>query len=302
VITEQQLAGVAQRLTGVPGVVGVTLGGSRARRTHEPTSDVDLGLYYRPPLDVGVLRQLAQEFAGPLADVSSPGDWGPWVDGGGWLNIADTPVDWIYRNIDRVRASCTDALAGRFELHFQVGHPFGVPNVAYAAELAVGIILSDPSAQLSDLRETIGNYPPLLRNAMVERLWEATFLLAVLEVVAEAGHRLRRRLPFPGSSALRLRPARPRRSVAHQREGSCPISRPTTERADELRSSGQQHRRIPGDHRRRAGGGDHHRRAALGRCHQSLLSERPVTARRCPNLALATASGKTTPVYRDPLI
>lgn len=176
-ITEQQLAGVAQRLTGVPGVVGVTLGGSRARRTHEPTSDVDLGLYYRPPLDVGVLRQLAQEFAGPLADVSSPGDWGPWVDGGGWLNIADTPVDWIYRNIDRVRASCTDALAGRFELHFQVGHPFGVPNVAYAAELAVGIILSDPSAQLSDLRETIGNYPPLLRNAMVERLWEATFLL-----------------------------------------------------------------------------------------------------------------------------
>ncbi len=82
-ITEQQLAGVAQRLAGVPGVVGVTLGGSRARRTHEPTSDVDLGLYYRPPLDVGALRQLAQEFAGPLADVSSPGDWGPWVDGGG---------------------------------------------------------------------------------------------------------------------------------------------------------------------------------------------------------------------------
>jgi len=42
--------------------------------------------------------------------------------------------------------------------------------------------------------------------------------------------------------------------------------------------------------------------ASTALAYACLLSERPVTARRCPNLALATASGKTTPVYRDPLI
>ncbi len=46
------LRGMAERLTQVGGVVGVVLGGSRARGEHVPESDVDLGLYYRPPLDV----------------------------------------------------------------------------------------------------------------------------------------------------------------------------------------------------------------------------------------------------------
>ena len=44
------LAALAARLVAVDGVVGVLLGGSRARGTHRPDSDVDLGVYYRPPL------------------------------------------------------------------------------------------------------------------------------------------------------------------------------------------------------------------------------------------------------------
>jgi hypothetical protein len=104
----------------VPGVLGVVLAGSRARRGHTAESDVDLGLYYRPPLDVEALGELARRVAGPQARVTAPGEWGRWVDGGGWLRIEHTAVDWIYRDLDRVQRSWRDAQQGRFSWHF---HP-----------------------------------------------------------------------------------------------------------------------------------------------------------------------------------
>jgi len=59
------LAGdLAVRLGGVDGVVGVMLGGSRARGQHSAGSDHDLGLYYRPPLDTGALLALARAVSG----------------------------------------------------------------------------------------------------------------------------------------------------------------------------------------------------------------------------------------------
>ena len=69
-----ELAAIAGRLVGVGGVVGVLLGGSRARGTHHPDSDVDLGVFYRPPLDVDGLAALARELAGPDATVTRPGE------------------------------------------------------------------------------------------------------------------------------------------------------------------------------------------------------------------------------------
>src|SRR3712207_8687536 len=43
------------------------------------------------------------------AVVTAPGGWGPWVDGGGWLTIDGSAVDWIYRDLDRVERSWEDA-------------------------------------------------------------------------------------------------------------------------------------------------------------------------------------------------
>ena len=106
------LAALAERLVAVGGVVGVLLGGSRARGTHHPDSDVDLGVYYRPPLDVDGLAALAREVAGPDATVTRPGDWGPWVDGGAWLSVDGVAVDWVYRDVDRVQTAWRDAQDG----------------------------------------------------------------------------------------------------------------------------------------------------------------------------------------------
>ena len=186
-LDDADLAALAARLTAVPGVVGVTLGGSRARGEAHVDSDVDLGLYYRPGLDLTALGALAREVAGPEATVTAPGGWGPWVDGGAWLSIAGIAVDWIYRNVDRVRASWAAAQRGAVDFHVQVGHPLGVTGFAYAGEIALARVLADPTGELAALHQQTQVYPPALREALVQRLWEADFLLSGAAKVIERG-------------------------------------------------------------------------------------------------------------------
>ena len=167
---------MARALAGVDGVVGVTLGGSQARGTADAHSDVDLGVYYRGDLDVPAVRALAREFD-QQAQVSERGGWGPWVDGGAWLAVEGTRVDWIYRDLDRVERIRAECERGLVECHFQVGHPHGFWTSAYVAELALARILADPDGELARARPA--SYPDALGAALHERgRWEADFVLA----------------------------------------------------------------------------------------------------------------------------
>ncbi|MBC2640574.1 nucleotidyltransferase domain-containing protein [Rhodococcus sp. 4CII] len=167
---------LAERLCLVDGVVGVTLGGSRARGTHTTDSDYDVGIYYRGILDTDALTGLAQECAGAGASATRTGEWGPWVDGGAWLSIDGTAVDWLYRDLDRVIAVWQDTQQGVYGFHAQTGHPFGFADIAYPGELAPAVILADPSGRLAALRAEVRHYPDPLRDALVGRLWEAEFV------------------------------------------------------------------------------------------------------------------------------
>lgn len=186
-ISQDELRVLGQRLCQVDGIVGVLLGGSRARGEHTPESDVDLGLYYRPPLGVGALDDLARDVAGPAAGVTEPGEWGPWVDGGGWLQVGGHAMDWIYRDLDRVRGSLDDAQAGQYSFHAQTGHPLGVPSFMYAGEVALGVVLADPTGELQQLQETARRYPPRLRDALVHGLWEASFTIDIARKAVPRG-------------------------------------------------------------------------------------------------------------------
>jgi len=190
-VTPERLEELADQLVGIPGVHGVLLGGSRARGDHVPESDHDLGLYYRPPLDVTALAELARRVSGPGATVTGCGEWGPWVDGGGWLTVDGGAVDWIYRDLDRVHRSWEDARAGRFRFHAQVGHPLGVPDFAHAAEVALGVVLADPAGELAALQAEMVEYPPRLAEALVAQLWEADFLVANARKAVSRSRRVR---------------------------------------------------------------------------------------------------------------
>ncbi|KUN85863.1 DNA polymerase subunit beta [Streptomyces bungoensis] len=184
----ERLVEIAVRLVEVGGVVGVCLGGSRARGAHSPDSDYDLGLYYRPPLDTAALRLLAAELTGEPVEVTEPGGWGPWVDGGAWLTVDGQRVDWIYRDLDRVHRVWRQCQAGQFEIGAQPGHPLGVYSHAYAGELALGRVLADPGGELLALQEQTRLYPEPLRAALIDNArWEAPFILACARKGAARG-------------------------------------------------------------------------------------------------------------------
>ncbi|WP_310725830.1 nucleotidyltransferase domain-containing protein [Streptomyces sp. N2A] len=172
---------IAARIAQVPGVVGVMLGGSRARGTHRADSDWDLGVYYRGEPDLKALEALAAEVTGGPVEVFGPGAWGPWVNGGAWLVLPDgRHVDWILRDLDRVRRVWEDCRAGRFETGMQAGHPLGFWSPAYPGEVALGRVLADTDGELAGLKDETRAYPPALRTSLTgTAVWDAGFSVAM---------------------------------------------------------------------------------------------------------------------------
>lgn len=129
------VAGLADALSGLPGVEAVVLGGSRATGTHRPDSDWDLGVYYRASrgsFDPARVRAL-----GHPGQVSKLGEWGPVVHGGAWLTVDGTPVDVLFRDLDLVEGWMADAQDGRFEVLTQTGYIVGAPTYLPVGELAI---------------------------------------------------------------------------------------------------------------------------------------------------------------------
>ncbi|HWM16414.1 MAG TPA: nucleotidyltransferase domain-containing protein [Microbacterium sp.] len=159
------------------GVRAVALGGSRARGTHHPDSDFDLGLYVDGDVDRVSLAEVASRWSDGQATIAPAGGWGQWVDSGAWLTVQGVAVDLILRDVQRVIEQCERAVAGQFQFHTQPGHPLGFLDVAYAGEVATCVPLSDPSGFLRSLTEAVRPYPDPLRRAMLENLWQVDFLL-----------------------------------------------------------------------------------------------------------------------------
>jgi hypothetical protein len=128
---------VVPRLAAIPGVVAVTLGGSRATSTAVEGSDWDFGLYYRGRLDPADVQAL-----GWPGRVFAPGEWGKIANGGAWLSIEGTKVDLIYRDIDEVLRWTTAAENGEFEIHREVGYVAGLATYVLPGELALGKVLA----------------------------------------------------------------------------------------------------------------------------------------------------------------
>lgn len=181
---ETLLPTIVDELTQVQGVRAIVLGGSRARGTHTPSSDIDLGIYYHPdnPFDLSALRRVAQKLDDEhRADVvTPPGGWGPWINGGGWLKIQSMPVDFVYRDLDRVSGIIDDCHGGKVEIYYQPGHPFGFVSAIYLAEVAVCQPLWDPDGVVRELKARVMPYPAALRQALIQKFaWEIDFSLMV---------------------------------------------------------------------------------------------------------------------------
>jgi Nucleotidyltransferase domain len=127
---------IVSRLAEIPGVVAVTLGGSRARGEARPDSDWDFGLYYRGWIDPADVRAL-----GWPGEVTAPGGWGPVVNGGAWLTAEGQRVDLCYRDVVEVEAAVDQATAGQFRIEALATFVVGIPTYVLVGELALGKVL-----------------------------------------------------------------------------------------------------------------------------------------------------------------
>ncbi|MEI3614979.1 nucleotidyltransferase domain-containing protein [Pseudogracilibacillus sp. SO30301A] len=180
---------VTKELAGLPGVIGIVLGGSRARRTHSPDSDIDIGIYYDESegFNTNDIEKSALHLNDEKKDhlITSLGEWGEWINGGGWLVVNGYHVDLIFRDIKRVNKVIDDCLSGLVSIHYQTGHPHGYLNAMYMGELAICHVLSDPEGILAGLKRKTEPYPEKLKKAMIEYFsFEASFSLMFMEANA----------------------------------------------------------------------------------------------------------------------
>lgn len=177
---------IVASLSAVQGVKAICLGGSQSRGEADQDSDYDIGVYYiGDSLDVAALDQCLKELDDGRKDnlLNPPGQWGPWINGGAWITLGGTPVDMLLRDVKRVESVLHDCIEGRITIDYQSGHPFGFVNTIYAAETHYCKPLwQDDEKKLDGLKALLyskGEYPPLMRRAIIQRfLWEAWFSLA----------------------------------------------------------------------------------------------------------------------------
>lgn len=101
-------------LEAVPNIVGIVLGGSRARGIHEHDSDIDIGIYYESSLDIEALNKIATKLDDENREnlITQIGEWGEWINGGGWLVIDGYHVDFIFRDINKVAEVMEECMKG----------------------------------------------------------------------------------------------------------------------------------------------------------------------------------------------
>ncbi|HYL59180.1 MAG TPA: nucleotidyltransferase domain-containing protein [Candidatus Acidoferrales bacterium] len=177
---EEILSRVVARVSKIDGVAAIVLGGSRARGTADEQSDVDLGIYYdgADPFSTTALGAAARELDDRHQDglVTGFGEWGPAVNGGGWLQIGGHHVDFLYRELGAVRDVIADCVAGRARLVYQLGHPLGFHMQIYAGEIHVCRPLFDPSGTVAALKSRLTPYPEEFRRALLTKhLFDAEF-------------------------------------------------------------------------------------------------------------------------------
>ena len=175
---------VVDRLQSIEGIAAIALGGSRARGTHTQKSDVDLGIYYSPEnsLDLVALSHLAAELDDSHRSnlVTPIGEWGKWINGGGWLKVQGMPVDFLYRDLNRVSKVVEDCCAGQITIDYQPGHPHGFVSSIYMGEVALCLPMHDPNGALTAFKAQTTPYPPPLKQAMIDKFaWEISFSLLV---------------------------------------------------------------------------------------------------------------------------
>ena len=178
-------------LSGIPGMAAVVLGGSYASRTQHAGSDMDIGLYYHEnrPFSIADIRRTAQCIsAGGAPTITDFYEWGAWVNGGAWIHTPQGKVDFLYRSLEHVQRTISEAQQGITHHDYDQQPAYGFYSVIYLAETQICIPLYDPDGQIAELKRQVAVYPPKLKHKTVaDTLWGAEFTLLHAQGFAAQG-------------------------------------------------------------------------------------------------------------------
>jgi hypothetical protein len=148
---------VADAMAGLPGFVGMTLGGSVASGLADESSDIDLHVYWRAPLASAAQREER------LRHVADQGSMTIGVTSWGLedhLRVGGQPIELVYVNLDDLRGEIERAYAEGLN-----GEGFVTAQFYY---LDSGHVLCDPSGEMTMLQERLhASYPEPTRRLLL---------------------------------------------------------------------------------------------------------------------------------------
>jgi len=165
----------------IPGVVAIVLGGSYASGMHHAASDLDVGIYYwaAAPFALPAIKRIADGLSAQgTPTVTGFYEWGAWVNGGAWIHTAQGKVDFLYRNLDVIQRTITEAHQGITHHDYSQQPTHGFYSDIYLAETQICLPLYDPTGVIASLKAQVAAYPPPLKAKLVgDCLWSAEFTL-----------------------------------------------------------------------------------------------------------------------------
>ena len=178
-MTDDIIKRIVVELKECPFITGVVLGGSRATGTATEDSDIDIGIYYeKSSIDFEKLNAIAAQLDDAHREnlICREGEWGNWVNCGGWLIIDGFHVDLILRDTQRVKDCIVQTDNGVISPHYQTGHPHSYLNVMYRGELASSKILWSKTGDFTELKKHSEIYPDRLKTGLTSFfMFEAKF-------------------------------------------------------------------------------------------------------------------------------
>lgn len=180
---------LTNELKRVDGVKAIVLGGSYAIGMATENSDLDIGIYYSElnPFDIEKIRDVAKKNAySDQPVVTDFYEWGPWVNGGAWINTISGEVDFIYKNIEQITRTIDNAKNGIWENNFDQQPPYGFSSIIFLSETQSSLPLYDPDNIIKNLKESVEQYPHKLKQSIIQQsLWSAEFTIWQAEKFAD---------------------------------------------------------------------------------------------------------------------
>jgi len=178
---EELLYNIVNDLKQVDKVAAIVLGGSYAAGEATETSDLDIGIYYseNKPFSTNDIKLIAEKYSvNGKPTVTGFYEWGPWVNGGAWIETAYGNVDFVYRNVEHVNSIIERAKNGEWQNDFEQQPPYGFSSIIYLAETRSCVSLYDPNEIVAKLKTAVQTYPSKLKETVVKQsLWSAEFTI-----------------------------------------------------------------------------------------------------------------------------